>query len=148
MFSDAGLLGFCGSRFGEVGRGGARQKYSISSYLSSHCPYYWPYGSQSGVQGLIYSLVNKFYKNPLIYKILCASFLSAVMAAWFIWLYGYFDFIPSFLIVMSILFFKDLIVFGDNIAQVLGATYLIMVAMFWAYEKKVKNVGIIVFFFF
>ena len=41
---------------------------------------------------------------------------------------------------------RDLMSFGDNIAQVLGATYLIMVAMFWAYEKKIKHIGAVAFF--
>jgi len=142
MFSNAGLLGFCDRRL----RSDERKTKSISSYLSGNCPVYFPYKSQSGAQGFIYSLINKFYKNPYIFKILCASFLSFVLASWFVWLCGYFGLIPSFLIMISILSFKDLMAFGDNIAQVLGATYLIMVAMFWAYEKKSERLGTIVFF--
>jgi hypothetical protein len=47
---------------------------------------------------------------------------------------------------ISIFSFRDLMSFGDNIAQVLGATYLIMVAMFWAYKKNIKHIGTVAFF--
>ena len=143
IFSDAGLLGFCETGRGLTGE--TRKKNSISVYSTKECPDYYPYRSQSGFQGLIYSLIDKFYKDPFIFKILCASFLSAVLTAWFVWLSVYFGLIPSFLIMMSILLFDQLIFFGDNIAQVLGATYLIMVAMFWTYEKKIANIGTVAF---
>jgi len=144
MFSDAGFLGYCETGQGLTGE--TRQKHSISIYLTKECPEYCAYRTQSGLQGLIYSLIDKFYKDPFIFKTLCASFLSAVLIAWFIWLSAYFGLVPSFLIMMSILLFKQLIFFSDNIAQVLGATYLIMAAMFWTYEKKIENISTVAFF--
>ena len=141
ILSDAGLLGFCENSL----KGKERKVYSIAVYLEGRCPNYGAYESQSGVQGLFYSLIDKFYKNPLIFRILCAAFLAAVLTAWFAWLCVYFDLIPSFLAMLSILSFRDLMSNGNNIAQVLGATYLIMVVMFWAYEKKIERLGVVAF---
>jgi len=144
MFSDAGLLGFCNSS-GTL-PDNAKYKYSLSCYQNGTCKYYDLYESQTGLQALIYALLNKLYKNPIIFRTFCASFLSLVLTSWFVWLCGYFGFLTSLWIMLGILSFRGLMLFGDNIAHVLGASYLIMIALFWAYKKKVKNVGTVTFF--
>ena len=143
-FSDGGLLGFCN---GGVHLTGSKQfTHQLSCYQTGKCQIYDRYESQSGGQAFIYSLINKFYGNPIIFRIFCASFLSAVLVFWFVWLYDYFGATSSLLILLGILSFRSLMLLGDNIAHVFAATYLIMVALFWTYKKKIKNVGTVAFF--
>ncbi len=143
IFSDAGLLGQCNG--GQHLDGDKKYRHALSCYRNNTCRDYFLYESQTGGQAFIYTLVNKIHGNPVIFRVLCASFLSAVLTSWFWWLCGYWGVLPSFLVMVGILSLRSLMLFGDNIAQVLGIDYLLMVALFWAYKKRYKKLGTLVF---
>jgi len=143
-FSDGALLGFC-NKVRNIGSY-ATYLYQVSSYQDGNCYDYLPYQSQSGGQGLIYSFLDKLNRDPIILKMFCATFFSAVLVAWFLWLHSSFGLIPALLIMSGTLCLRGLIIFGDNISQILGATYLIMIALFWAHKKRIKKIGTATFF--
>jgi hypothetical protein len=93
----------------------------------------------------LYSLFAELGKTPFLPKLFCAAFLAAVLTAWYDWLCVYLGSIPSLAVAIGLLLFGDLTSYGDNLAEVLGATYLVMVGMFWAYEKKYPRLGAVAF---
>lgn len=145
VFSNAGLLGRCFDREDQAVTMWSSADLQKFYYISGKCPRYYPYKSQSGFQAMVYFLLSQFSEDPFIFQSFCAAFLAIVLTLWLIWLSGRFGLGSTFFVFVGILSLRGLIVLGNNIGQVFGATYLIMVAVFWAYEKNIKHIEWAVF---
>jgi hypothetical protein len=118
--------------------------WTVNSYLKQK-EYYFSrnpqgpfevYASQIGAQGILFSFLDQVLEISPSQKLelfhALVSLLSAIfISAIFIWFYLEFGIIPAFFVLLSAIFSKWLIIFGQNIFWSLWAFYMPMIVLMY-----------------
>jgi hypothetical protein len=142
IFSEGGLLGWCGKE-GER----YNQEYQLRSYAFGNCSSFTPYKSQSGGQGMLFSLMDRVGGNLWHFRVAAAVFMAAAIVLWLAWVYDIFGGTPVLFVLIGILSSRWTVLLGDNIVQMLGFDVLIMSGLFWAHQIKVRDIRGVAFAF-
>lgn len=157
VFSQAGLLGWViepgdmrsfsqmpfGQRMHEIKIGEFQARKLYMEVTGKYR--YEAYQSQTGLQAVIYYYLDKIYHDPLILRVSCVSFLAIVLVCWLNFVWCSFGIWPAFVSALGILSSPFLSETGDNVAHVVGAHYLVLVVMFWAYHKRIARLAAVAF---
>lgn len=140
FWSDGLLTGGCG---GEVER--FDQNFQLEQFNAQSCSEYYLYKSQSGLQASFFALLQIFGSDRTTFKAVTALITAAALAAIIFWMIEEFGMGIAVVTAASILSMRGLILFGDNISQVIGVQLVPLVAMLWAYHRTSKHRARIMF---
>lgn len=144
IFSAGGLLGEYLKEYGTPTMNNTMPK-QFMDYRNHKDRGYRLYYLQSGSQGLIFSLVDKIAGSPFIFKGVASLLLALILAWWLMWINAEFGSFISWVSFGFIVFNRWLVILGTNLFYLFAFSYLPIVALFWAYKKKIKHIGLIAF---
>jgi hypothetical protein len=138
--SQGGLLGGCGGRQ-------YRQdtEYQLARFNEGTCSDYLLYKSQNAGQAVIYYALDLVWHTPIAFRLFCAFISAGALVSMWMWVQRLFGTGISLLFLADVLFSRGLVIFADNVSQVVGMYFVLLAALLWAYEKKSERLWLITF---
>ncbi len=143
LFSHGGLLGWCYVHPSELSEtlkdfdsGPRNWNAQFHFYNNQSCRLFNPYLSQSGGQGILFSIIDMLIQYEQLYQIFSILILSLVLTLWSIWIKVTFGSLVASINCLTFLLLDWVIMFSSNISLLLGLNYLPFVAILWCLNKN------------